>query len=203
MCCMQKKNQTGQTWKIHVRDKLATRENGGLLSFPRMDCEKKDMHDDMACDINTDSVRTGETAPGSNRNPDANPQLRQMMREAMNGWLWRIPSKHTRMNDRRAVIDIETPEQLVHVGCSRARSTTPAIGPVAISACQWLPWILTTACHDVYRRRSRHEICGRAGLDAPVNLHSLQATALTATRNVALTSLNYETSRAMPTRARP
>lgn len=55
-------------------------------------------------------------------------------------------------------------------------------GPVAITAWQWLPWILTTASHNVYRRGPRHEIGGRAGLDAPVNVHSLQATALTATR---------------------
>lgn len=69
MCCMQKKNQTDQTWKSSVQDKFATRENGGLLWFPRMDCAKKDMHDDMACDINNDSVCTGETAPGFQPNP--------------------------------------------------------------------------------------------------------------------------------------
>ncbi len=73
--------------------------------------------------INTELVSIDEPVPAFDRNPDMNPQLREMMKEAIHGWLQKTPSHHTRINYRRdleqfygfAQIDIETPEQLVRV----------------------------------------------------------------------------------------
>ena len=73
--------------------------------------------------INNELASVDEPAPAFDQNPDINPRLRKMMKEAINGWLQKTPSHHTRINYRRdlkqfycfAQIDIETPEQLVRV----------------------------------------------------------------------------------------
>lgn len=73
--------------------------------------------------INTELVSMDDPVPAFARNPEVNPQLRKMMQEAINGWLQKTPSQHTRINYRRdleqfyhfAQIDIEAPEQLVRV----------------------------------------------------------------------------------------
>lgn len=84
---------------------------------------------------NTDLVAIDGPAPAFERNPDADPALRESMKEAIDSWLRKTPSNHTRISYLRdleqfccfAQIEIAAPEQLVRVRPSHVAAWRDAL----------------------------------------------------------------------------